>query len=84
MKWNNLGKGVAPSPTPRCSSYWKGSFRVTFAYGRQLYFIYIYIYIYSNEKLDGINSVNLADFCFDPASVCSLSTLVTSPRALSH
>ena len=22
-KVNNPGKGVAPSPTPRCSSYWK-------------------------------------------------------------
>ena len=21
LKWSNLGKGVAPSPTPRCSSY---------------------------------------------------------------
>ena len=24
------GKGVVPSPTPRCSSYWKGSLRVAF------------------------------------------------------
>ena len=23
-KWSNRGKGVAPSPTPRCRSYWKG------------------------------------------------------------
>ena len=29
VKWGNLEKGVAPSPTPRCSSYWKGSLRVT-------------------------------------------------------
>ena len=28
VKWNNLGKGVAPPPTPRCSSYRKGSLRV--------------------------------------------------------
>ena len=28
-------KGVAPSPTPRCSSNWKGSFLVTLNYGRQ-------------------------------------------------
>ena len=33
-------EGVAPSPTPWCSSYRKGSFRVTLDYGRQLYFIY--------------------------------------------
>ena len=25
VKWSNPAKGVAPSPTPRCSSYWKGS-----------------------------------------------------------
>ena len=26
--WSNPGKGVAPSPTPQCSSYWKGSLLV--------------------------------------------------------
>ena len=31
-------EGVAPSPTPWCSSYRKGSLRVTPDYGRQLYF----------------------------------------------
>ena len=30
VKWSNPGKGVAPSPTPRCSSYRKGSLRVAF------------------------------------------------------
>ena len=40
-------EGVAPSPTPWCSSYRKVSLRVTLDYGRQLYFyLYIYIYIY--------------------------------------
>ena len=37
-------EGVAPSPTPWCSSYRKGSLRVTLDYGRQLYLL-IYIYI---------------------------------------
>ena len=32
-------KGVAPSPTHWCSSYRKGSLRVTLDYGRQLFFI---------------------------------------------
>ena len=32
-------KGVAPSPTPWCSSYRKGSLRVTLDYGRQLYLL---------------------------------------------
>ena len=36
-------KGVAPSPTHWCSSYRKGSLRVTLDYGRQLYLL-IYIY----------------------------------------
>ena len=34
-------EGVAPSPTPWCSSYRKGSLRVTLDYGRQLYFFYL-------------------------------------------
>ena len=29
VKWNNPGKGVAPSYTPHCSNYWKGSPPVT-------------------------------------------------------
>ena len=36
VKWCNPGKVVAPS-TPRCSSYWKESFRLTLDYGRQLH-----------------------------------------------
>ena len=36
-------EGVAPSPTPWCSSYRKGSPRATLDYGRQLYF-YLYIF----------------------------------------
>ena len=38
VKWSNPGKEVAPSLTPRCSNYWKGSLLVTLNYGRQLYF----------------------------------------------
>ena len=45
VKWKNPEKGVAPSPTPWCCSYRKGSLRVTLDYGRQLYLLYIYIYI---------------------------------------
>ena len=46
VMWSNPGKGVAPSPTPWCSSYRKGILRVTLDYGRQLYLqqlIYIYM-----------------------------------------
>ena len=38
-------EGVAPSPTPWCSSYRKGSLRVTLDYGRQLY-----LYITASSK----------------------------------
>ena len=44
VKWSNPGKGVAPSPTPWCSSYRKGSLRVTLDFGRQLYLLYLLSY----------------------------------------
>ena len=47
VKWSNPGIGVAPSPTPWCSSYRKGSLRVTLDYGRQLYFLLL---LYSSSK----------------------------------
>ena len=40
VKWGNPGKGVATSPIPWCSSYRKGSLRVTLDYGCQLYLLY--------------------------------------------
>ena len=36
VKLSNPVKGVAPSPKPRCSSYWKGSLLVTLDYGHQI------------------------------------------------
>ena len=43
VKWSNSGKGVAPSPTPLCSSYWKGSLQIILDNGCQLLLTYIYI-----------------------------------------
>ena len=40
VKWGNPGEGIMPSPTPHCSSYWKGSLQVALDYGRRLYFTY--------------------------------------------
>ena len=37
VKWRNPGKGVAPYPTPWCSSYRKGDLQVTLIYGCQHY-----------------------------------------------
>ena len=39
-------EGVAPSPTPWCSSYRKGSLRVTLDYGRQLYLLTSHIVVF--------------------------------------
>ena len=42
VKWNNPGNGVVLSPTPQCSSYWKGSLWVTLDWGHKFYMLYIY------------------------------------------
>ena len=39
LKWSNPGKGVVPSPTPCCSSYWKESLLVALDYSHQLYLL---------------------------------------------
>ena len=44
VKCSNPGKGVAPSPIPLCSSYWKGSLLITLNYGCQLLLTYFVIY----------------------------------------
>ena len=53
VKWRNLGEGVAPSPTLRCSNYWKRSLR-----GRPrlrsptlIFLLVLYIYFFLREKL---------------------------------
>ena len=71
VKWSNLGKGVAPSPTPQCSSYWKGSLLVALDYGRELYYLYILkwigpriIYIFFNySAITYISSFLLSSKC---------------------
>ena len=50
VKWSNPWKGVEPSRTPQCSSYWKGSLRVTLGYSRQLYLIIWQKHLYLNKK----------------------------------
>ena len=43
VKWSNSGKGVGPSPTPQCSSYWKGNLQVALDYGCKLYFFTLFL-----------------------------------------
>ena len=49
VKWSNPGIGVVPSPTNRCSSYWKGAFGSPSTKIVEYVYIYIYIYIYTHE-----------------------------------
>ena len=39
VKWSNPGRVLAPSSTPQCSSYWKGSLLVTLDCSRQLTYL---------------------------------------------
>ena len=45
-KWSNPGKGVVPSPTPQCSSYWKGSLWAALDYSQPTYLLYDIKYFY--------------------------------------
>ena len=78
VKWSNPRKGVAPSPTPWCSSYRKGSLRVTLDYDRQLYLLII-IYIshqcFINKQKFFI--CNKYSFLYWPACLM-FSTLLTT------
>ena len=50
-------EGVAPSPTPWCSSYRKGSLRVTLDYRRQLY-LYIYLILKLFFNFDDVKKID--------------------------
>ena len=47
-------EGVAPSRTPWCSSYRKGSLRVTLDYGRQLYLLYLLLLLFFSKDSFGM------------------------------
>ena len=61
VKWSNPGKGVASSLTPRCSSYRKGSLRVTLDYGRHLNFTYS-SNVRTSAKTQPVTCLNPSDF----------------------
>ena len=50
VKWSNPETGVAPSPTPWCSSYRKGSLQVTCNYSRKLYLrrLQVFCFVFIN------------------------------------
>ena len=45
VRWSNPGKEVAPTPTPRCSSYWKGAFWSPSTTVANFTYLLTYIYI---------------------------------------
>ena len=55
VKSSNLEKGVAPSRTPQCCSYWKGGLLVALNYGHQLYLLsskkFVRIFTVSSNEL---------------------------------
>ena len=59
VKWSNPGKGVAPSPTPQYSSYWKGRLLVALDYGRQIYF---YLYYFNSCWIKKITFLRIKVF----------------------
>ena len=48
VEWSNIWNRIVLSPSPRCSSYWKGSFRVTLDQGHQLYFLLVFLSVSLN------------------------------------
>ena len=75
LKWSNPGKRIAPSPTPRRCSYWKGSLLVTLDYSHQLY---LYTgQILSRNPPDSFQKCLLNFFLFiflKPSYLCYLLT----------
>ena len=86
VKWSNPGKEVAPSPTPQCSSYWKGSLQVTLDYCCQLYYLQLIEVItfccYSKKKDDMIPfPFNENQFSFFVADHLLVGQLCTNPKS---
>ena len=73
VKWSNLGERVAPSPTPWCSSKWKGSLLLALDHGR--YLIYIYIYICDNTPPADPHYLNQPNYSWPLESSSGFSNL---------
>ena len=76
VKWSNPGKGVAPSHTPWCSSYWKGSLRFTLDYGRQLYFLLIVLCFSIISNLESRKFFKKSEW-FSKKSLCNFTNFDT-------
>ena len=62
VKWSNPGNRVAPSPTPRCSCYWKGAYGLSSTMVANFsftYFIYILYVVVSQEFFHTSNQIQI-------------------------
>ena len=80
VKWSNPGKGVAPSPTPRCSRYWKGRLQVTLDYSRQLYLLYIVIIIIMSCRRHRYPWPSLATSPYHSSLLAGLQSYIPYPH----
>ena len=71
-------EGVASSPTPWCSSYRKGSLRVTLDYGRQLYLLYL-----CSMRIDVQVSVTFTLYEGE-MQICMLMLKIRHAKVMSH
>ena len=72
-KVEQSGKAVVPSPTPWCSSYRKGSLRVTLDYSRQLYYN---VTIFASKIIESILFSCIMSY---PFLLCLLAFFSPSP-----
>ena len=63
VKWDNTGKGVAPSPTSWCNSNQKGRIWVTLDYSHQLYF-----YSKWSSKIRAASTIQLIELDYNKGS----------------
>ena len=79
-------EGVAPSPTPWCSSYRKGSLRVALDYGHQLYFLLTINKSAYTKKLSGnlFNDPGIIVFLKDLPFILMIICEVLDLDTLSH
>ena len=63
VKWSNPGKGVAPSPTPQCRSYWKGSLLVAPSPTTVANFIIHIAWLAEHKEIQKVHWTELKTIC---------------------
>ena len=84
VKMSSSGKEIVPSPTPWCSSYWKGSLWVDLDYNYQLFIYYTFIDIIIKVDWRGFPwyTLSLSLSLSLHASLSVMALLLNNPRRL--